>query len=131
VIILDASALIAALLPEDPHHQRARSLILGAVARAEDLRVNTVTLAEVLVRPIREHRDAEVMEALAFFGVLEAPLPDGAARALALLRVDTGLKLPDCCVLLAAIDRHATLGSFDDRLLRAATEHGVPVTPTP
>jgi rRNA-processing protein FCF1 len=46
---------------------------------------------------------------------------------LARLRVNTGLKLPDCCVLLTAMDRRATLASFDERLLAAAISRGIPV----
>jgi predicted nucleic acid-binding protein len=86
-----------------------------------------VTLAEVMVRPIREGRDAGVTDALAILGVVEVPLSAGSAAALARLRVDTGLKLSDCCVLLAAVDRGPDLASFDDRLRRAATDRGVAV----
>lgn len=36
--------------------------------------------------------------------VEQVPLGDDASMRLAELRADTGLKLPDCCVLLAAQD---------------------------
>jgi predicted nucleic acid-binding protein len=49
VIVLDASVLIAALLPEDVHHVAAAAFMHGM--GVEDLLVNTVTLAEVLVSP--------------------------------------------------------------------------------
>ena len=90
-----------------------------------DLLVSTVTLAEALVSPIREGRVDEVLATLADLGVVEATFPPDAARTLARLRVDTGLKLPDCWVLLTALDRVAAVASFDERLLRAAREHGV------
>lgn len=54
-------------------------------------------------------------------------LPD-AARRLAALRVDTRLKLPGCCVLLAAQDAGAdTVATFDDRLGAAAEGLGISV----
>jgi hypothetical protein len=37
------------------------------------------------------------------------------------------LKMPDCCVLLAAEDHHATVASFDDRLTQAAKLRGLDV----
>jgi len=52
--------------------------------------------------------------------------PDTAVR-LAHLRVSTGLKMPDCCVLLAAEDHHATVASFDNRLAQAAQDRNLAV----
>jgi len=34
--------------------------------------------------------------------------------------VTTGLKLPDCCVVLAAEDAGASIASFDERLAQCA-----------
>jgi predicted nucleic acid-binding protein len=49
-----------------------------------------------------------------------ALLPDAAER-LARLRAGTGLKLSDCCVLLAAQQSSAeAVATFDDRLAAAA-----------
>jgi hypothetical protein len=53
--------------------------------------------------------------------------PDGAAETLAQLRAETVLKMPDCCVLLSALDQQARLASFDDRLVKAALARGVDV----
>ena len=51
----------------------------------------------------------------------EIPLGADAPTRLARLRAETGLKLPDCCVLLAAQDASASsVLSFDDRLSAAA-----------
>jgi len=127
VIVLDASVLIAVLIPQDMHHHFAASLVAGAISSSQNLLVNPVTLAEILVLPTRENRVDLVLAALAGLGVQEDPLPTTAARVLARLRVDTGLKLPDCCVLLTAMDRQATLASFDQRLLAAAAALGIAV----
>lgn len=127
MIVLDASVLIAVLIPQDMHHHFAASLVAGAISSSQNLLVNPVTLAEILVLPTRENRVDLVLAALAGLGVQEDPLPTNAARVLARLRVDTGLKLPDCCVLLTAMDRQATLASFDQRLLAAAAALGIAV----
>ena len=57
-------------------------------------------------------------------------LPGDAAGQLAELRAHTGLKLPDCCVLLTA-ERHgpAEIATFDTRLARVAVERGLVVRP--
>jgi predicted nucleic acid-binding protein len=50
----------------------------------------------------------------------ELPFPPDTAIRLAQLRADTGLTMPDCCVLLAAEHLGAGVASCDDRLVRAA-----------
>jgi hypothetical protein len=55
--------------------------------------------------------------ALRDLGVEEVPLGVDAASRLAVLRAETGLRLPDCCVLLAAQDAPAaSILTFDGRL---------------
>jgi len=125
VIVLDASVLIAFLDGEDPHHAAAESLFRSAVE--DDLGVNSLTLAEVLVAPARDGRLGAVRGALRDLGVDELPFPPDAAQRLARLRVLTGLKMPDCCVLLAVEGTGSSAASFDDRLTRVAEGLGVPV----
>jgi len=43
------------------------------------------------------------------------------------MRAEAGLKLPDCCVLLAAQNNEAPLATFDTGLLAAAGKLGVEV----
>jgi hypothetical protein len=57
--------------------------------------------------------------------VAAQPVPEDAPRRLALLRAGTNLKLPDCCVLLAAEQTDAAVATFDRRLADAATERGL------
>ena len=59
-------------------------------------------------------------------GVTEIPLPPDAAVQLAELRVESGVKMPDCCVLLAAITSHGAVATFDSRLANAATARHIP-----
>ncbi len=110
-----------------PDRSIAALVFSQAADSAQNLLVNPVTLAEVLVLPTRQDRADLVMAALTDLGVEQEPLPGNSARILARLRVETGLKLPDCCVLLTAMDRQATLASFDGRLRAAAAQQGVPV----
>jgi predicted nucleic acid-binding protein len=59
--------------------------------------------------------------------VTSVPLLDDAPVRLAMLRAGTGLKMPDCCVLLAAEQTHGALATFDYRLATAAIERGLVV----
>jgi predicted nucleic acid-binding protein len=123
VIVLDASVLIGHLDGADPHHAGAQSL-LEAGGR-EPLGASTITLAETLVSPARAGRLAEAEAALRQLGVTELALDENAPGRLAQLRADVGLKLPDCCVLLAAQEHSGTVASFDSDLLAAARKLGL------
>ncbi len=125
VIVLDASVLIAYLDGADNHHPAAEALL--ADVAGEELGINILTLAEVLVGPARTGRLAQTRSALLDLQVQELPFPIDAASGLAVLRAETGLRMPDCCVLLAAERAGATLASYDDRLARTATVRGVEV----
>jgi len=68
-----------------------------------------------------------VQTALRDLEVDELPFPPDTAARLAQLRASTGLKMPDCCVLLTAEAAGATIASFDDRLIQTATDRDLPV----
>ncbi len=125
MIALDASVLIGYLDGADTHHEAAEALLASAVD--DDLAANPLTLAEVLVVPARDGRLDAVMAALHDLEVQELPFPSNTAVRLARLRAGTGLKMPDCCVLLSAELAGAAIASFDDRLLQAAEHLGLPV----
>jgi predicted nucleic acid-binding protein len=73
VIVLDASVLIAFLDGDDKHHAAAEQLLTRAID--EDLAVNSLTLAEVLVVPARDGRVDRVLAALQALDVRELPFP--------------------------------------------------------
>ena len=125
VIVLDASVLIAYLDGEDAHHAAAEALLAKAIE--DDLAVSSLTLAEVLVVPARDGRLDPVLAALGDLEVQELPFPADTAVRLAQLRATTGLKMPDCCVLLAAEDAGASVASFDERLAQTAEKRNLPV----
>jgi len=77
---------------------------------------------------VRDRRDAvahtsEALPGMYGEGYLSELREDWPAW-LAVLRADTNLKLPDCCVLLAAEQTHGAVATFDDRLATAARERG-------
>lgn len=123
VIVLDASVLIAHLDAANLHHERATKLLLDAIN--ETLGASPLTLAEVLVGPARAGRADLAEAALRELGLEVVTLDIDAPRHLAELRVRTQLRLPDCCVLLAARTVGGYVATFDDRLQRAAGELGL------
>ena len=127
MIVLDASVLIAFLDGSDNHHLAAEQVLTNAVD--DDLAVNPLTLAEVLVAPVRNGQVDGVLAALRALEIQELPFPADTALRLAQLRATTGLKMPDCCVLLAAEDAAASIASFDERLAQAAEMRDLPVLP--
>jgi predicted nucleic acid-binding protein len=125
VIVVDASVLIGFLDGHDNHHAAAEQLLTQGID--DDLGVNSLTLAEVLVAPIRDGRLEPVLAALHALEVQELAFPADTALRLARLRAATGLKMPDCCVILAAEDAAASVASFDERVAQAAEMRNLPV----
>jgi predicted nucleic acid-binding protein len=123
VIVVDASVLIAHLDERDAQHEKAGERLLELAEQR--LGCSPITLAEVFAGPARTGRLEVARQAITELGIAEIPLVDDAAARLASLRADTNLKLPDCCVLLAAQDAGAeAVLTFDHRLAREATGLG-------
>lgn len=128
MIVLDASVLIAHLDAGDAHHVRASALLAEVVG--ERLGASPLTLAEVLVGPARVGALERAISALDLLDVASVALPADAPVRLARLRAETGLKLPDCSVLLACGQARADLrgmATFDDRLGAAGRSLGFAV----
>jgi predicted nucleic acid-binding protein len=126
VIILDASVLIAHLDDKDAHHERARELLLATSSLPWG--ASPVTLAEVLGAPTRVGRLELTAAGLRKLKIQRVPLSETSPELLARLRVETNLKLPDCCVIHAAEQVGAgTVATFDDRLAMAARQRGLTV----
>lgn len=123
MIVLDTSVLIAYLDNIDRHHRRAEELLVREID--ESLGVNALTLGEVFVGPVRQGRLDQVQTILGELGLVGLPFPDATALKLATLRSETHLRMPDCCVLLAAQLHGARVASFDARLLAAANAQGL------
>jgi hypothetical protein len=68
-----------------------------------------------------------VREALRDLEIQELAFPVDTAVRLAQLSATTGLKMPDCCALLAAEDAAASVASFDARLATVAESRNLTV----
>lgn len=122
MIVLDSSVLISHLIA-DVHSVRA----LDIIDTEDELTIHPITLAECLVGPVRVGREAEAMHTIESLGIEQLPIGAEQPLALARLRANTPLRLPDCCVLAAAMETGAILATFDATLAKTATEHGVTV----
>lgn len=116
MIVVDASVLIAYLDPDDAHHDAAVAVLGDATP---PLVVHPLTAAEVLVSPVKRGIAETVWADLVAIGVEVDRTPIDPMQ-LARLRVETGCKMPDCCVLAAAAVRATSVATFDERLARHA-----------
>ncbi len=123
MIVLDASVLIGYLDADDAHHQRAAQLLEREVD--EELTLDPLTLAEILVGPMRSGRVERAVEVLRELQIRERPFPPEAALRLAQIRTVTGLRMPDCCVLFTAEEASASIATFDTALTHAAVGLGL------
>ncbi|HMJ04401.1 MAG TPA: PIN domain-containing protein [Conexibacter sp.] len=123
MIVLDASVLIGHLDRHDAHHETAKQRLLTVADRP--FGASSITLAEIFVGPTRTGGLDAARAALRRLQVAELSLPPDAAERLAALHVETALKLPDCCVLLAAEATGGAVLTVDDRLAREAAARGL------
>jgi predicted nucleic acid-binding protein len=123
VMVLDASVLIAYLDSDDRHHAAAETLLAREID--DDVAVNPLTLAEVLIGPTRQGRLDAALSVLAALEIQTLEVPAEAAVRLARLRATTGLKMPGCCVLLSADEETARVASFDKSLADEAENRGL------
>jgi predicted nucleic acid-binding protein len=124
VIVVDANVMIAVLDPQDSHFDLARRFFVAHAS--ERLAAHRLTMAEALVLAAHGGSEVAAAAAISALGVGRFDEPDDPIE-LARLRASSGLKMPDCCVLYAALREKAKLATFDARLARAASEAGVPV----
>ncbi|MHA7986552.1 type II toxin-antitoxin system VapC family toxin [Rathayibacter sp. CAU 1779] len=127
MIVLDASVVIAHFAITDSHAAEA----LEILDTEEELVIHPMNLAEALVRPAQTGSEVTASTHIKSIGIEPLASPMDEPLALARLRADTGLKLPDCCTLAAAIREGATLATFDVRLAAAGRAHGVEVVGVP
>jgi predicted nucleic acid-binding protein len=125
--VLDADVLIGVLTRTDANHRKARRAMERVLTEVPDRVISAVTVAEITVGPMARG-DEEGNAARLFIEGLRAtvlPLDADRARHAAAIRARTGVKLPDACVLAAALEMEGrqpepvTITSFDKRLLGA------------
>lgn len=127
MITLDASLVIAHLNPHDDHHRPATDYLRDV--EDEPLLIHSLSLAEILVGGARVGREQQMLDDLHSIGVVVADSTEGEPMRLARLRVETGLKLPDCCALDTARSTGSVLATFDQALAGAARSRHVTVAP--
>jgi predicted nucleic acid-binding protein len=128
MITLDVSLVIAHLQPRDPHHSAATAFLLEHAD--EPLLIHPFNLTEVLVGGVRVGRGQELLEDLGAIGLRVADRHEGEPLRLAALRVETGLKLPDCCALDTALTYGSALATLDERLGSVARARHLEVGPS-
>jgi predicted nucleic acid-binding protein len=127
MIVLDASVLVAFFESSDAHHERALTMLQDNATSPWG--ASAMTLAEFLVGPARLGESAfeTAVNALDVLGVDQLQDPVDTPIKLARIRASTGLKLPDCHVLLVAEAAMAAVASFDSVLAKAAQARGLSV----
>lgn len=129
MITLDAGVLIALFNAKDAHHEAAMKLLDAATRRDDLLYMNPLSQAEVLVKAAQQGSEKIYYEKIVSIGVVTLAAPTDTGVWLAQLRARTGLKLPDCAVILTAQQSGSKIATFDHRLAREARALGVTVLP--
>ncbi len=123
MIALDASVLIAYLSRIDASHAAAKRILADGHRRM----AHTMTIAEVLAGPAAAGRLTQARRQLTNISLEEVDRVAEESSALAMLRAETRLKLPECCVVLAAESCGSRVATFDRRLADAARARGIKV----
>lgn len=123
VIVLDANALIAYLAADDAHHAAVVDFL--ALHVAEGYGASVLTIAEALVHPTRHGVTAAAAASFERLALRELPIDPDHARRLALIRAETGLRLPAVVVVHAAEVARSPLATLDAVVAREARRRGI------
>jgi predicted nucleic acid-binding protein len=129
VLTLDANVIIAITNEDDACHLLAREVVDSY--EWEEFVTTTLTLAEVLVRPVRVEQFDERRDVVEDLGVGLVGVDGPAVRPIAELCAAHRLSTPDAAVLAVAMSVSDALVTFDKRLARAARNLGFPVIDRP
>jgi len=123
-MVVDASVLIALMNPDEAHFADAVVLVRrGAIAGR--LVAHAMTVAESAVGAAEKGHLEQLRRAFDGLGLAAAESDREQPWRLAVLRAETRLPLPDCCVLDLAMESRGELATFDARLAVAARRRGV------
>jgi predicted nucleic acid-binding protein len=140
VAVFDADVLIAYLGKDDANHVEAVARVRRALEPGTRRLVSVINYSEVLIGPLRRGgADGPVIvdSMLGDLGFEIVPADRAIAGQAAVVRVQTGLKLPDAYALataLAAPDKAGSdvrLESFDVRVLKAYAAFAPPSSDAP
>ncbi|MCJ1715392.1 PIN domain-containing protein [Curtobacterium sp. VKM Ac-2922] len=125
MITLDANVLIARWDQFDSTHERAVEVLDHH--EWDEFITPAVTLAEVLVRPVRRAWADQYLRRIDALGVLVVPVEDDDAAGIASLCAHHRLAIPDAVALHTAMMTSDALVTFDAKLARVARAIGFPV----
>lgn len=123
MIVLDAGILIALSDSGDSHHAAVGRFL--EEADDERLAANTVTIAESIVRGALDDRAEGILEGYELLGLIPLDLYGESAGAIARVRAETRLRMPDAIVLYTAEREGAELATTDAAVARAAESRGL------
>ncbi|WIB16655.1 PIN domain-containing protein [Curtobacterium sp. MCPF17_050] len=129
MLTLDANVIIAVTDAEDAAHARALDVVESY--EWEGFATTTLTLAEVLVRPVRDDRFDVRRDQVEALGVELLGVDGAVVRRIAELCSTHRLSMPDAAVLAVAMASTDALVTFDRRLVRTTRELGFPVIDGP
>lgn len=125
MIVLDANVLIAFLDEDDAHHEEAISLFEHRFL--DGFAASALTVAEALVHPTRAGLHDAAVASLRAVGVSVMPLEASDVAALARVRSEYRVRMPDAVALHTAISARGELATFDSSLASVAARAGVTV----
>jgi len=125
VIILDANVLIGFLDADDPHHAATVDLLERRFA--DGFGSSVLTVAEALVHPTRAERQDAAIAALDRIGLQVLAIGAADAAALARVRNDYRVRMPDAVALHTALSTDSELATFDEALIAAANRAGITI----
>lgn len=128
-VVLDAGALIGLASNKDSHHAWAMDLFHQTLDY--ELCMANLTYAECLVHPARANLLDQFLSNISRLNLHLWALENHSIDHVAQIRAETGLKMPDALVLVAAIECGAALATTDKKLAEAAFARDLKVyTPT-
>jgi predicted nucleic acid-binding protein len=125
VIVLDASALIALQSRVDKHHGWAMEFMKSTLEF--DYAISALTYAEVQVQPARANLIEKYLENTLGMNLDVLSVETEDSSALAKIRAETNLQMPDAVVLHSAEKYQAGLATADKSLASAARKRGLRV----
>ena len=125
LVVLDASALIALVSSQDPHHNWALEMFRDTASF--ELQMSALTQAEVLVHPARAGKLEKFLKLIRGLGLEITPIEEADASKLASIRLSTNLKMPDAVVLHEAMKVNGSIATTDNNLAKVAKAQGLGV----
>ena len=123
IVVLDASALIALLSSDDPHHDWAVRMFLDTVAW--QFQMTVLNQAEAMIHPTKAGKLKQFHAAVDRLRIEIVPVESSDGAQLAKIRAETNLRMPDVLVLHQALKVDGAIATTDKVLAKAARARSV------